>query len=203
MTPSKPRRRFSFGLRFVLLLFTVAAVGMWGYWYGWDQWQWHVDQRAFVAAATQLRKGSLISEKWRPGSNKYGPPWYGGGQRHDSKGRVTGYYSIRWPNAQFIVFWKYEGSYASSVEVFQLPPAPAGYLPQTESSKRAIAEREKFGGMLPPDVSPEKYLEANPPEDLAYKLDFLQFLRGDRKDSLGFEYELIHSDPEPIYSETQ
>lgn len=29
MTPSNPRRRFSFGLRFILLLFSVAAVGMW------------------------------------------------------------------------------------------------------------------------------------------------------------------------------
>ena len=67
MTPSKPRRRFSFGLRFILLLFTVAAVGMWGYLYGWDLWQWHVDQRQFVAAATQLKRGSLISEKWPAG----------------------------------------------------------------------------------------------------------------------------------------
>ncbi|MBL9162078.1 MAG: hypothetical protein JNL18_04970 [Planctomycetaceae bacterium] len=198
MTQYNPRRRFSFSLRFILVLFTVAAVAMWGYWYGWDLWRWHVDQREFVAAATQLTQGRLISDYWRPKFKHFHPPWWGDGRRHDAKGHVTGHYSIRWPNAQFIVFWKYEGSYASSVEVFQLPPAPVGYLPKTESSKRATAEHEKRSGMLPPDISLEKYLEANPPGDMAYRLDFLEFLRGDRKDNLGFDYKLIHSDPAPV-----
>jgi hypothetical protein len=52
---SQSRRRwFRFRLRTLLMLLTVAAVGSWAYWYGWDRWQWFLAQRQLVAEATQF-----------------------------------------------------------------------------------------------------------------------------------------------------
>jgi hypothetical protein len=191
-TPQK-RRRLRFNLRTALLLFTAAAIAVWLYWDGWQRWQWSVDQRKFVESAKLLRAGSFISDDWKPPlTYQYPfPPWLSGGGRHDRYGHYHRHSIWRWPNIQFVVYWQFDGSYSTSVEVFRLPVAPRDYQPQTESSREYM---RRGVPPLPPEVDREAYLKANSPAKGAYLRDFLHMIQGDRKDSMGFNYELIHSD---------
>ena len=140
-----------------------------------------------------MRAGSNISENWKPPlTYKYpSPPWLNGSVRHDRYGHYHRHLICRWPNIQFVVYWQFDGSYSTSVEVFKLAVAPLDYQPQTEAGREYM---RRGVPLLPPEIDREAYLKANPPAKAAYLRDFIEMIKGDRKDSMGFEYELIHSD---------
>jgi hypothetical protein len=189
------RRRLRFSLRGLLLLLTVAAVGSWVYWDGWDRWELRREQQQFVAQMKELRRGGLISHDWRPRLTRYGPPFvseYGG---HDAKGRYKRYFACRWPNALYVVFWQFKDSRCTSVEVFCLPPAPNNYKPQTLRSRLAVKQQAEYLAPPRPRRVRSPYMSVDDPNHLAYKLDFVEMIAGDRLDRQGFEYVLIHADP--------
>ena len=59
--PAKPRRRFRFGLRTLLAVVTLAAVGSWGYWVVWPWWERYLEQIRFEAATKQVKVGVKLN----------------------------------------------------------------------------------------------------------------------------------------------
>jgi hypothetical protein len=195
MAPARKRRWLRFSLRGLLLLLTVAAVGSWVYWDGWARWELRREQQQFVAQAKELKRGGSIRDYWRPQLARRGPPFISDRGGHDAKGRYKRYLACRWPNALYVVFWQFKDSRCTSVEVFCLPPASKDYKPQTLRSRIAVKQQAAYLAtpgpwrVRPPDMSIDE------PHHLAYKLDFVEMISGDRNDDLGFEYVLIHADP--------
>lgn len=196
MPLARSRRRLRFSLRGLLLLLTVAAVGSWVYWDGWARWEMRREQQQFVAQAKELRRGGSIRDYWRPQLARRGPPFVSESGGHDAKGRYKRYLACRWPNALYVVFWQFKDSRCTSVEVFCLAPAPKNYKSQTLRSRLAVKQQAAYlatarprSGVRPVDMS------IDDTNHLAYRLDFVEMLSGDRGDDLGFEYVLVHVHP--------
>ncbi len=181
------RCRFRFGLRTLLAVVTLAAVGSWGYWIGWPSWVEWREQKDFESSARQIKVG-MTRNQWtnlihwnnsnRPASHDYDP-------QHVRIGLTW----LAWSNAIYCIFYRVPGGIGlngdnnipcSSVEVFRLPPIPRGYRARTESGK--TYEEPEFKDF------PDNTL-------LVYLSDFQDFISGDRKNNPGFQYELIYSDP--------
>jgi hypothetical protein len=197
MAPTRNRRWLRFSLRGLLVLLTVAAIGSWVYWDGWARWELRRQQQDFVAQAMDLRRGGLISHDWRPQLTRYGPPFVSEKGGQDAKGRYKRYLASRWPSALYVVFWQYKDSRCTSVEVFCLPPAPKDYKPRTLRSRLAVKQQAAYlatAGRWQREVPPPD-MSVDAPNQLAYKLDFVEMISGDRLDRQGFGYELIHVDP--------
>lgn len=187
------KRWLRFRLRSLLVCLSAAAVVSWAYWDGWQRWQWRAEQQDFLAQARALKHGGLMSESWRPNLQRYGPPYVSTDKGYGPKGgHFRRYLACRWPRALFVVFWRYTDSRCSSVEVFRLSTAPTDYAAQTEHSRLGVAIRAEQ--IARPSVGRE-YRGADDAAQLAYKLDFIEMLSGDRRDAMGFEYELVYSDP--------
>ena len=193
----RSRRRLRFSLRGLLLLLTGAAVGSWVYWDGWARWELRREQQQFVAQAKELKRGGSIRDYWLPYPPHHGRPFVSQRGVHNAKGHYKRYLACRWPNALYVVFWQFRDSRCTSVEVFCLPPAPKKYEPQTLRSRIAVKQQAAYlaavgpwqRGVRPPDMS------VDDPNHLAYKLDFVEMISGDRLDRLGFKFVLIHADP--------
>jgi len=56
-------RRFRFGLRNLLVVVTLAAVGSWAYWFGWPWWSLHREQMRFEAAVQKMKIGMTQDEE--------------------------------------------------------------------------------------------------------------------------------------------
>jgi hypothetical protein len=184
------RRWFAFPLRAVLAAVALVAVASWLYWDAWPRWQWRRQQLEFEAAAKELRAGQSMHDGFVWAALHEGLP-----ERLGTVGRFTTeakqpvqYFSLRWPNAVYLVFWKYPtyNSDCTRVEVYRLPATPSNYTPQTDAARQAVGTRQKD---MPGAIA-------------GYRRDFVEFLIGDRRDDLGFEFELIHADP-PAATERQ
>jgi hypothetical protein len=189
MAEEKPKRRwFRFSLRTVFVLVTLAAVGSWTYWIGWPWWLMHREQTQFEESVHQIKAGmtptaasKLVSWKSRITTSTVAFDW-----QHNPIGLER----YVWPNAIYCIFYVVPAAKhgtpsngaCSSVEVFHLPPVPAGYQARTGGGRRSVTRT------LPPLK----------PDDIpmyGYMADFLEIISGDRKNNPGFEYELIYSDP--------
>jgi hypothetical protein len=139
--PADPRRRFRFGLRTLLVVVTLAAVGSWGYWIGWPMWEKGRAQLAFERSARQLKAGMTLDEAY----NILVPnEWWQALPKssfYDSSGnRFVGTWIV-WPNAIYCIcivlpnVTLQDSDYgwpSTSIEVFRLPPPPAGYKALTK-----------------------------------------------------------------------
>ena len=181
-----------FGMRTLIVLMTAAVAASWVYWDGWELWLRYRDQQAFLAEARQLKTGDLISRFWRPNFATRSRPIVSDEGAHDANGKYSRSIAYCWPHALYVVFIRYDGSYASSVEVFWLPTAPKQYASQTKRSQLAVARRaEQLANPGPGRI----WRGAENVSQLAYRLDFVEMISGDRSDDMGFKYELIYSDP--------
>jgi hypothetical protein len=190
MDETKPKRRFRFGLRTLLLVVMLAAMGSWAYWIGWPMWMKGREQLAFERSARQLKAGMTLDEAY----NILVPnEWWQGLPKasfYDSSGnRFVGTWIV-WPNAIYCIcivlpnVTLQDSDYgwpSTSIEVFRLPLPPAGYQAQTRMGQ--LTEAMGRTRQRPSDaVQP-------------YMHDFLQMISGDRKNKMGFRYELIFSNP--------
>ena len=181
-----------FGLRAILALLTLASVASWAYWQGWDQWRWHSEQRTFLDEVKLLKSGQPSGKyNWAP-SGSFGSPLVRHLGHVDLAGRYTRSVVRRWPNAWFVVFMRFDGNGYSSIEVFRIPPAPSGYVARGPRTRVKMiqwgANRAHAGGR---PKSPQEMSQ------LAYESDFLEMVRGDRRDDLGFDYSILYVDPPP------
>jgi hypothetical protein len=181
-----------FGMRTLIVLMTAAVAASWVYWDGWELWLRYRDQQAFLAEARQLKVGDFISRSWRPNFATRSRPMvsYEGG--YDAKGKYSRSISYCWPHALYVVFMRFDGSYASSVEVFWLPTAPKQYAAKTKRSQFALARR---ADQLANPGPGRTWRSLESASQFAYRLDFVELISGDRSDDMGFEYELIYADP--------
>lgn len=60
--PAKPRRRFRFGLRTLLSVVMLAAVGSWGYWSGWPWWSLYREQAKIESSLSALKVGVNVAD---------------------------------------------------------------------------------------------------------------------------------------------
>ena len=181
-----------FGMRTLIALMTAAVAASWVYWDGWELWLRYRDQQAFLAEAGQFKVGELISRHWRPSFTTKSRPMISDEGGYDAHGQYSRSISFCWPEALYVVFVRYEGSYASSVEVFWLPTAPKQYAAQTKRSQFALARRaEQIANPGPGRV----WRGVENASQLAYRLDFVEMISGDRSDDMDFKYQLIHEDP--------
>jgi hypothetical protein len=181
-----------FGMRTLMALMTAAVAASWAYWDGWERWLRYRDQQAFLAEARQFRVGELISRRWRPHFTTSLRPLVSDEGGYDAKGKFSRSVTYCWPEALYVVFMRYEGSYASSVEVFWLPGAPKQYAPQTKRGQFALARRaEQLANPQPGRI----WRGIETESQLAYRLDFVELISGDRSEDMGFKYELLHADP--------
>jgi hypothetical protein len=185
-----PRPRFT--LRVMLAVTVIVALGSAIYWHGWDRFVRYRAQQDFLAEAGQLKRGELISHFWHPTFTRQPRPFVHRDGSYDAKGKYFKYMTFRWPDALFVVFWRCKDSRTSSVEVFWLPLAPADYKPQTQKAKFELARRSEW---LTTPGPGRTWRGVDSPSQLAYQLDFVEMLRGNRVDDLGFGFELIYSDP--------
>jgi hypothetical protein len=182
-----------FRLRALFVLLSVSAAASWVYWDGWQRWQWRNEQQDFLSQARTLKHGGLMSEGWRPELKHYGPPYVSEEEGYGTNGgHFRRYVACRWPGTLFVVFWQYKESHCSCVEVFRLPTAPPDYVAQSEHGRLGVTIRAEL--IAHPSVGRE-YRGADDAAQLAYKLDFIEMISGDRRDAMGFEYELVYSDP--------
>jgi hypothetical protein len=180
-------RRPSVVSEFPLFAIALVSVISWLYWHGWPRYQMHLRQMKFEAA---------VRENFRPGRTAYDGKKFGEladtlvGGTSDAKGNSVVFIRREWPNVSYVIYGPLKpgrgfdqmGVAFEGVEVFRLAPVPRGYLPQTDRGKRAVAKFPKGNSL-------------ESPESLAYRIDFIEMLGGDRRDDLGIEYELIHFVP--------
>jgi hypothetical protein len=177
--PAPTRRRYRFGLRTLLAVVTLAAVGAWGYWIGWPSWKIHREQARFEESLDQLHVGVTSGQVW--GMHSWHKPdlrMYA--SRADGIHMTLSRYL--WSNRLYFIYYlgvsdrKYgsESVPSTSLEVFRVKPPPPNYTPQTERGRKALDPSSDGWGFMG---------------------DFLEFISGDRKTNPGFQYELIYSDP--------
>src|SRR5436190_7097742 len=104
--PVGKRRRFRFGLRTLLVVVALAAVGSWGYWVAWPWWQGHREQMEFESALAKFHAGTNRAEFARlpmMWSRRFvrGSTWY------DSGGDATYWFQYKWPNCIYVACFKY------------------------------------------------------------------------------------------------
>lgn len=178
------RRRFRFGLRSALTLLTLVAVASWVYWHGWPRYVVYRAQREFEEQVKhELQPGELVHDVRAVGGLEHTLVGYGS----DSTGKGVAYACRVWPNKIYVIYGPNDGSsmqewvHFRGVEVFPLEGLPAGYSPQTERG-RDVWQRYQTGHFGTKELQ-------------AYLSDFLEVLKGDRVDNLGFQYVLIHEVP--------
>jgi len=181
MTEIKPKRRwFSFSLRALLVVVTMAAVGSWACWVAWPWWQAYREQAQFEAAVRQLKIGdpNLLDNHLLPTKNN--DSWFstGDGKFLYLTGkfiRSTFSYCIvctaRTPKPMTKFDWV-------NVSVYRLNHAPPNYQPYRDH-----------------DCSAFKEYTSGWSREIKYVFDFADFILGDAEDGRHFEYELIYSDP--------
>ena len=180
-----PKRSwFRFSLRSLLVAFTAVAVLAWFYWTGRFMWQ----QAELEHSVKQLKCGQTfedavtVCEQWHVSemSGASGP------QREE-----YGWIRYQWPNATYLlvaglkphVDGTLDSCELTSIRVYRIPAAPHDYLPQTARGRQAVIGSSRRG---------ESKDEAR---KCAYEYDFIAVLVGESPDTLGFQYQLIHSDP--------
>lgn len=192
-------RRPRFNLRVALVVTRLAAIVSGVYWHGWERLMRYRAQQAFLAEVGELRRGELISRYWHPAFKQQPRPLITSSGGYDAKGKYSKHVAHQWPDAVYVIFWRYEDSYSTSVEVFWLAPSPKQYTPQTPRAKRELARRAD----LIANPGPGRiWRGVESPSQLAYRLDFVEMISGDRSDNMGFDYELIYSDP-PQHAEKE
>jgi hypothetical protein len=91
------------------------------------------------------------------------------------------------PGATYCIFGRFppmeRGSVCASIEVYRLRPMPPGYRSQRDKSTSSLKYMSSYSD-----------LSAHYPQ-MEYTDDFFCFLNGDRKNTPGFQFELIYSDP--------
>jgi hypothetical protein len=170
------RFRPRFSLRTLLIVVTLSAVACWGYWIGWPWWQYGYDQQRFVESVKLIKAGistKAASQMVHAGSHC---SVQGYGDRRFDHAAARGYLYI-WPNAIYCVHYvarwtgvgvgrRYdEWGPIVSVEVFKLHAMPPSYQSHNGSGQ------------------------------LAYADDFARSLLDDAKNTPGFDYELVYTDP--------
>jgi len=183
MNEAKPKRRwFTFGLRTLFVMVTLAAIGSWAYWVGWPWWMDYREQRQFEAAARQLKiqDNDVADERRLP--PKVHDMWHNTGDKrfHYKIGKY-----IRTNVSYCIVFTFRKPAEPSAhfeplkVSVYRVQHAPVDYRPYRDHAESIYA-----GSHSPAWV-----------RDLEYINDFEDFILGDAEDGRPFQYELIYSDP--------
>jgi hypothetical protein len=179
------RRHFRFGLRTLLLLVTLAAVGSWGYWIGWPSWQAFRQRKTFESNVRSLKVGDHLTGATNlAGAKIDGLIVF---QQAEAMYWKTGMCSYELPGATYCIFGEFPrlslGTECVGIEVYLLPPMPPGYRSQRSKSNSHL----KY-------MSSHSDLPVHYPQ-MEYTNDFFCFLNGDRKNNPGFQYELIYSDP--------
>lgn len=177
-----PRRRwFRFGMRTLLAALTVAAVASWLYWDGWTRWQLYLEQMQFEAAVQSMPAGMTIREadSALQAMRSRREALYG--QRNK-----WGYLVYEWPDSVYVFYVPTPDTphaAHTSFELFRLPAFPRQYTAKTAFAKSAV------NWMKSNQEDPARLVKG------AYWSDFFDMIRGDRRDKLGFEYELIYAAP--------
>jgi hypothetical protein len=192
MNETKTKRRFRFGLRTLLIVVTLAAVGSWGYFVGWPWWVVYREQMSVERAAKQLKPGMTLDEAGdilNASCSGFRVMHYQTACEDSGRGYPICHGAVHFETtkAGYIAFFEYERGLADlpnavfkTVEVFRLPPVQANYQPRTSRGRSSLDHPSGNPADLPLDM----YME-----------DFFVFLSGDRKTDPGFQYELIYSDP--------
>ena len=166
MTETKPKRRwFRFSLRTLLVVVTLVAMASWAYWIGWPLWLLHKEQARFLESVRNLKAGVL----WKDVGLQC--QTCGGGQYAIQEFRNKTLVMVCWPNITYCVLIEIENvgtiEKCTKIELFRIPPL-------------SLEERDPGN-------------PRNPKRE--YMRSFFLMIGGDRKDSGGFQYELIYSDP--------
>jgi hypothetical protein len=101
-SPAIRRRRFRFGLRTLLAVVTLAAVGSWAYCVGWPWWKLHQEQMQFESLAKHLKANVSDNQVWdRLAANPSYRIWWNKTDGEPSEQ----YYLVpnKWPNAVYFV----------------------------------------------------------------------------------------------------
>jgi hypothetical protein len=182
----KPRRRFRFGLRTLLVVVTLSAVGSWAYWIGWPWWQIRREQLRPEGFVRRIHVGMSYDDIFKPP----GLPSGTNGSSFTLHGRrqFIVWLQYSWPNSMYVFCVRFpikgpglDLGPCDGVELFALAPPPPNYHIRSENGGEYI---EPLG------EESARFLFDNP-----YIYDFLDFVLGDDKNNPGFEYELIYSDP--------
>lgn len=186
MDAPKKSWRIRFSLRSLLVALTAGAALAWFYWTGRFMWQ----QAELEHAAKQLKCDQTFEdavttcEQWHVAymSGASGP-----------LGEQYGWIRYQWPNATYLLLAGIKPSAngtldsceLTSIRLYRIPAAPHDYLPQTARGRLSAINSSRNG---------ESKDEAR---KWAYFDDFLATVVGEIPDTLGFQYELIYSDPPP------
>ena len=184
MDAPKKSPRIRFSLRSLLIAFTAVAVLAWFYWTGRFMWQ----QAELEHSVKQLKCGQTFEDAVTVS-----------GQNHvavlsatrGAQGKEYGWIRFQWPNATYLLVAglgqcgdrTLDSCELTSIRLYRIPPAPHDYLPQTARGRQAVIDSSRNG-----DSKGEA-------KKNAYWNDFLAVLVGESSDTLGFQSELIHSDP--------
>jgi hypothetical protein len=153
----------------LLVVVTLAAVGSWGYWFGWPWLLWHSQQSRFVAAAQQVKVGmSRGAADALADFDGIRQGWFHLQPKHDQEGSLI---ARHWPNATYCLY-----TVATAQDSLGCPP---GKLLKVELLKLPA------GSLSIPDAY----------DSVLLAFSFLEFFDGDHKNNPGFQYELIYSDP--------
>ncbi len=181
--PTAKPRRFRFGLRTLLAVVTLAAVGSWGYWVAWPWWQAYREQVNFEAAASQLRIGENIPIDKQFGTIKGNDTLT---TIKDGANLVSEVGKYIRSNASYCIIWTIRitpnplngGWEYVKVSVYRLQHAPVDYRPYRDHEN-----------------SPYYTPSSSWLRDIKYLDDFADFILGDTQDGRRYQYELIYSDP--------
>ena len=175
-----------------MIVVTAGAVLSWGYFFGWP-WFSAYHEQVRERAASQLKAGDstftvmgAFTAAGLLAPKKIAPTSY----TSTESGTLFGLTQFVLKNAVYFVYLEYPKDYSGGllsapsvrVEVFRLPPVPRGYKAQRKVIDKGYGNRTE-----PPKLG-------EPPEK-TYGDDFEDFLKSDRRDRNGMQFELIHSGP--------
>jgi hypothetical protein len=210
MTETKPKRRFRFGIRTLLVVVTLAAVGSWAYWFGWPWWMLHQRQASFLDAAMQFKVGATDDDLTLFGIPDVGNEDCAGGEiATDEVGQFYRLERWEWPNVYYYIVGRFgppRQQTANRIEIYRVSPIPANYLPRTELGRQSLESRMETLRMDNVRAKYKHSLQVD--EEIAahkrgldserrtqYARDFLDVLTGKLPKSDELNYELIYSDP--------
>jgi hypothetical protein len=183
--PTARRRRFRFGLRTLLIVVTVAAVGSCAYWVAWPWWLDYRQRVRVEGAIQQLKIGSTLNEASAMLAIDFSGTW----TNFSDFDFDCGFIRCHSLNYEYFVYFVFQsrvpfGSISThpwqSVEAFRCARMPPDYTPRTQRGRDEMrAER---------NVHTQAQLHRD-----GFDYDFLDFATGGQRDSE--QYELIYSDP--------
>jgi hypothetical protein len=200
MNEAKPKCSFRFGLRTLLVMVTLAAVGSW-FFFSWPRWKLHLRESQFIEPIKNAKAGDMLRVVQQFIHRDPETRFLTSDSLWDIQPRrATNMWAFVFPDRIYCILMEIDGEHhngntnddpLNKIELLDLALPPTDYTDQWRQGRRPVAMFEHSNSTSwPPPPSSRGTDKLS-----SYLGNFLYFVYGDRKDNPGYQYKVIYSDP--------